>query len=158
MRNVFLCLLSALLSGCVVLPIPHTSPAGYDYHGQVVDARTRRPLAGAKVRMDDRPRSSVVTEADGKFAVSAGSHFHLLYYANPSWSAGIPPGLTYSKVLLIEKPGYRSFRWDPHSGANTQKAVVIRWQQDNLPDRRLNRTTIFLKPIGLQPVSTKARE
>jgi len=154
MKTLILLIVPVLLSGCVILPLPHTSPAGVDFRGQVVDAHTRRPLEGAKVSIEGLRRSAVVTAADGQYAVSSGSNFHLIYYANPSWSLGLPVGESRN-VLLVEKDGYRSFRMDAYHDWKTRNALEIRRETNELPDRRLSRTTLILKPISLERAAAR---
>jgi len=146
---------AAIFTGCVVLPLPHATPGGRDFKGQVIDARTARPVAGAKVTIEKRPKSAVLTGTDGRFAVSSGSNFHLIYYANPSWSLSLPTGV-YKQVLLIEKSGYDPLRLDfaDHQVENKYLQCVESLDDAHTHfDRSFDRTTLLLKPILLRSVT-----
>jgi hypothetical protein len=94
---------------CMVLLLAASQPGACEYHGQVVDADTSQPLAGAVVFVwwEKRPIISMdgpayfhdahetVTDADGRFRVSC--------WRKPDWNP-----FTYVRrpFLVVFKPGY----------------------------------------------------
>ena len=60
-----------LLSACVPYPVRDTPPV----HGQVVDARTHRPVVGARVAFPDSHTTGTVTDTQGRFFLPEGRKF-----------------------------------------------------------------------------------
>lgn len=119
-----LCLSAAvLLSGCVFFPypIPHTQKRSPIVTGQVVDAKTGRPIEGATVQLttDNNPKPPYghsshaplgepqTTSADGQFYFPTKRNFHLIYILHPRTPIGIPRQPTWDEGVRISKPGYR---------------------------------------------------
>jgi hypothetical protein len=62
------------LTGCIG-PIPKKWPTSPEIQGRVVDSVTARPVVGARVAIVDRPKTAVLTDADGAFSVAAVREF-----------------------------------------------------------------------------------
>ena len=115
---------TVLLTGCVVLPVPHVTKESPRTLGRVVDAETGAPVEGAVVQLttvDDwnqkpQPGAHARTGADGTFELGSRYNFHLALYANPSWAIHFPPGSYWEGKLLVTREYYAplSFRF-PHS-------------------------------------------
>ncbi len=83
------------LCGCV-LPMPTTLHA----RGYVVDAATKKPLAGARVTIQNHPKATSVTASDGSFDIP--SETKLQFWVPPMEPVGLPG------TVVVTKPGYRS--------------------------------------------------
>jgi hypothetical protein len=95
------------LTGCI-LPYPHTSDRSVEYHGTVLDARTRAPIKGAKVVFKDTgdPITSRTTNAAGHFRYGPTHNFHVAevgFTELKDW----PPGHSIDG-MTVSHPGYVS--------------------------------------------------
>jgi hypothetical protein len=107
--RVLVCFAVIVLSGCVLLPIPHDEWLSPRFYGTVLDDKTGRPLAGVKVTLwgyryaeDELGDVVVYTDAKGSFSVLAARHTTWL----PIWLApaeGIQEG-----TVLFEFAAYES--------------------------------------------------
>jgi hypothetical protein len=96
MLKTSLLLLAAMFScGCVV-PVPATLHA----RGFVLDATTKKPVASARVMVQNHPRATAVTASDGSFDIPSESH----------WRFIVPPiePTNLAESLVVTKPGYQS--------------------------------------------------
>jgi hypothetical protein len=96
-----------LLSGCIIIPFPHTDLDTPRYSGRVLDASTRHPIGGAKVVVAGLPRTSVETDSSGHFLTRFGVAWMLVSEGTPSGDMGIPLGSYSQGYLLVTHPGYR---------------------------------------------------
>jgi hypothetical protein len=139
----FVCALGLLLlAGCY--PYPHTTLRSEKLTGTVLDARTHRPIKGAKVvqsegwEMDRPKRRTRTTDAQGRFKLPASHNFHLgiIGVEGNGW----PPGYRY-QLVTISYPNYLSYvtggsghtevLLQPVSGLDLQGTVVD--LQNNAP-------------------------
>jgi hypothetical protein len=91
MRLIILSLFGSFaLTGCVVLPVPHTTQSSPQISGRTLDSRTRRPVVGASIRLANLPKVATTTGSDGRFTLNARRNFHVLWYANPSFVMHFP--------------------------------------------------------------------
>jgi hypothetical protein len=74
------------LCACV-LPVPATPNA----RGRELDAETGKPLAGACVSVQNHPKATAVTGADGSFSIPAETHWQFI--APPAEPVGLPDSL-----------------------------------------------------------------
>ena len=109
--SIMLSLLGAVgLTGCVALPIPHTTQSSPKISGRALDSRTRRPVAGASVQLANLPKIATTTGSDGRFTLDATRNFHLIWYANPSFVMHFPYAdarYYWSGSLRITHDGYK---------------------------------------------------
>jgi hypothetical protein len=85
---------AVLLCGCL-LPLPTT----LQVRGYVLDATTKRPVAGARVIVKDHPKAAV-TANDGSFDIPSETH----------WGFIVPPQepVGLEDTVIVTKAGYRS--------------------------------------------------
>ena len=98
------------LTGCVALPVPHTTQSSPKISGRALDSRTRQPVAGASVQLTNLPKVATTTGSDGRFTLNATHNFHLIWYANPSFVLHIPYAdarYYWSGSLRITHDGYK---------------------------------------------------
>lgn len=120
MRLCILLVMSVLLTGCIVLPVPHVTKSSPPTHGKVVDAESGTPVDGAAVQLttsgawDGKPRSGALTTtaADGTFHLGSRYNFHLGLYANLSWALHWPPGSYWEGKGLVTRDGYEPLSFD----------------------------------------------
>jgi hypothetical protein len=86
---------ATLLSGCV-LPIPST----LHVRGSVLDAKTKRPVVGARVTIQDHPKATGMTASDGSFDIPAETHWGFI--VPPAEPVGLPD------TVVITKDGYQA--------------------------------------------------
>lgn len=122
--SLFLCIsFAVLVSGCIVVPLPHVTKRSPGLEGHVRDATTGQPIAGATVELvthegqardyamvghDTRQGARVRTGDDGSFDIGPRYNFHLLWYANPSFHFHVPFGTFWLGESTISRDGYRS--------------------------------------------------
>ena len=142
----FLIMLSTLVtiafSGCVVLPIPHTTQRSPKITGRTLDSRTHRPIADAKVQLANLPNIAAVTDSNGVFFINPTHLFHVIWYANPSFVMHFPYADVsnyWSGSLHITADGYKPLSflaankdWPPPSERKSTKVGDIFLQ----PQRR----------------------
>src|SRR5437870_2828786 len=83
-------LAAVLLTGCIVLPVPHFTKKSPGIDGRVVDAATGRAVDSAVVQLtnvgdwdrDLRSDATAKTKTEGDFHLGARYNFHLALYAN----------------------------------------------------------------------------
>jgi hypothetical protein len=87
---------TAISLGACVLPIPTTLHA----RGHVLDAATKKPVAGAHVTVKDHSKATPVTANDGSFGIPSETH----------WGLIVPPQepVGLADTLVITKTGYGS--------------------------------------------------
>ena len=109
-----------LLSACVPYPVRDTPPV----RGQVVDARTHRPVVGARVDFPDSHTTGTVTDAQGRFSLSESRKFGFVgllpYDAVPGFVPLEVRGEHYQ--LFRTRVRFRSFD-EPQSLAVTLQPV-----------------------------------
>jgi len=109
-----LIVMPVLLTGCIVLPVPHVTKKSPRTLGRVVDAATSAPIDGAVVQLttvDDWnrkpcPGPRTTTAADGSFDLGSSYNFHLGLYANVSWAVHFPAGSYWEGTGLVTCAGY----------------------------------------------------
>jgi|GEM_PF-4294850 hypothetical protein len=96
-------LIGVLGQGCVVFPYP--TP---EVKGAVVDAATKKPIAGARVEARKHKRISCVTASDGSFDLAA----------NHIWGpCFLMPGDYFLRApLSFKAPGYHTVTNDFYGG------------------------------------------
>ena len=106
-------LVLCLLAGC--LPVPHTSQRSPEFRGTVVDARTKKPVQGAKIVLSEDPRISCTSDATGAFRLKATRNHHWGYNILPtheSWQ-DLPAGRHYYEdAVTISHPSYVTYKKD----------------------------------------------
>lgn len=75
---------ATLLSGCILLPIPHEQWLSPQFSGVVVDAATGRPLDGVKVSLSDY-RFGKKTIADVATLSDAAGHYSVVAIEHSTW-------------------------------------------------------------------------
>jgi hypothetical protein len=65
-----------LLTGCLVVPIPHTTVRATGIEGTVLDARTHAPIAGALIYRTEHPEASCHTDSSGHFLLKEIRNWH----------------------------------------------------------------------------------
>ncbi|HEV7504220.1 MAG TPA: carboxypeptidase-like regulatory domain-containing protein [Thermoanaerobaculia bacterium] len=93
------------------LPLALTAPATGHWTGRIVDASSRRPVAGALVWASDDPGSATLTDAAGTYRLSGrvpGSHGRLqaaaVEYASNSLSVDLPLGSSAGFQKVADLP------------------------------------------------------
>jgi len=100
----------ALSAGC--LPTPGTSPRTPEISGRVLDATTRKPVAGAIVALHEAPQlRSAITDSDGRFSLNESRNFHLFAFIGHGGTIDMLSSL--GDDIDISHPAYRSHRIDP---------------------------------------------
>lgn len=131
-------LLAALLSttGCF-LPLPHFRSSCPAIDGNVIDAKSKRPIEGAAVRIyyADNSANTATTDATGRFSFKSKQHFY--------WGMIVSPALSYPIPVDLDKCGFGSITIE----APTYEPVWI------LSDTRYLR----VRPDLLPPDSSKYR-
>ena len=107
MRWVIAFLSTALLEGCIALPIPHSHPYSPLLTGTVIDARTSLPIAGAEIRIEGKTHDPPLVATaragtDGRFSVVASKR--ALWF--PIW-LGPAEGFC-AATGTVSAPGYES--------------------------------------------------
>ena len=108
--------------GCIVLPIPHLRTHQFGVKGQVVDACTNQPIAGAVVAPDITRSTGETssTNASGRFTIDPKRGWHCAYLCGVV-SFSLCPDLDIvapMRVLLISAPGYESQQFTVIAGAD----------------------------------------
>ena len=132
-------LVAIAFSGCVVLPIPHTTQRSPKITGRTLDSRTHRPVANAKVQLANLPKIAVVTDSNGYFLFGATHLFHVIWYANPSFVMHFPyaDGSNYwAGALRITSDGYKPLSFQ---AVNRHSPLPSEREPTNIGD-------IFLQP------------
>jgi hypothetical protein len=114
MRASILLMMPVLLTGCIVLPVPHVTKKSPRTLGKVVDDATSAPVDGAVVQLttvgawnrSPCPGRRTTTGADGRFELSSSYNFHLGLYANVSWAVHFPAGGYWEGTGLVTCAGY----------------------------------------------------
>ncbi|HEV2287033.1 MAG TPA: hypothetical protein VGR80_13385 [Steroidobacteraceae bacterium] len=86
------------LSGCIEITT-YVSPSA---SGTVVDATTKKPIAGATIAVDDHPGLFAQTNSDGQFFLAATTRTTHIFWLAPYRS--LPPGGT----VVVSADGYAS--------------------------------------------------
>jgi hypothetical protein len=97
----------ALLSGCILLPVPHEQWVSPRFHGVVRDADTGKPVAGVQIALRgyhyaEADIGPVVVRSDesGRYSVVASRHSNWL----PIWLG--PAEGTQQGIVTFELEGY----------------------------------------------------
>jgi hypothetical protein len=113
-----------LLTGCIVVPLPHVTESSPSIKGRIIDAMTSQPIKNAVVQLEnrqaqdkrhasihDRPQDGATTKtrADGRFSLGPRYNFHLLWYCNPSFQFHLPNGTYWLGELSVTHPDYERF-------------------------------------------------
>lgn len=109
MRNTLLiAALGLLTGGC--LPIPHTTPLTDEVRGRVLNAENHAPVESAKVYVQILPNHKTLTDADGRFHLSATHNFHWGYFYAGERGEMPPAKLS---AIGISHPDYQfnGFAW-----------------------------------------------
>ena len=89
MKQLWLALIPAVcclgLGGCVAYPDFSTTESSPDIRGRVIDYKTGRPVANARVSWEDYPNEATMTDAQDLFHLSGARNYHLV--AAASWYA-----------------------------------------------------------------------
>lgn len=101
-----------MTAGCLFLPVPHYREHMLECSGQVVDAKTDKPVPGAEVTVKrGRYREKVSCDRNGHFHVDATGGWHWMYFiATPSSGSLFPTHLypqdEWPVTYLVEANGY----------------------------------------------------
>jgi hypothetical protein len=110
-----------LLLGCLPVPWPgkiQTSPA---ISGRVLDSVTTRPVAGARIQIHERPKTSVLSDTNGEFRVMEVREFYLMSLVTGQKVYHFPPVRELSYLFDVSHSDYktaelfglkRHLRWD----------------------------------------------
>ncbi|MBX7255348.1 MAG: carboxypeptidase-like regulatory domain-containing protein [Candidatus Hydrogenedentes bacterium] len=107
--------------GCIIpVPIPGKEKVSDELFGRVIDAQTKAPIEGVKVRVvgysdsDSEARKAhrpeTTTDRDGKFHLPADQHFYLVSFHTPCPIYHFPPTGEHSSTLLLTHPDYETRR------------------------------------------------
>jgi hypothetical protein len=122
---------TTLLTGCIVIPIPHTSTKSPAIQGRVVDSNDR-PVKGARIELQNKKAwartgadlsvagARTKTGADGRFNLWPRYNLHLLWYANPSFQFHVPGGAFWTGRLTVSREGFYSTTHDTGSKTSGQ--------------------------------------
>jgi len=98
-----------LLSGCIILPIPHKRIHQYGVTGQVIDARSETPVQRAIIRAADKPNEVILADEKGYFTIKPVFGWHGAYYISPIVLSLFPamdmPSI--DRTLKVQAPGYQ---------------------------------------------------
>lgn len=144
--------LSFLLTGCIVLPVPHVTRKSPRIQGRILDAETGQPLNNAVVQfdtLDDSPGkwragASAATGPDGNFQLEPGYNFHFAVYANLSWARHFPGGTYWYRTLTVSRDGYRQLRYEyPKAWKDTNLVFVgnLKLQKNESASTNFNQQT-----------------
>src|SRR5437899_12665071 len=89
---------TVLLAGCL-LPIP--APENPHVAGRVLDATTKRPIAGATLQFEHYQDQPVVTPAEGRFDIPMVSRVTVVLMPSADFNAHWPH-------LMVRAPGYET--------------------------------------------------
>ena len=81
----------ALLSSCIVLPIPHQRVHSYGVKGQVIDAHNAQSVSHATIISPPDEKYLVTTDSTGHFSVKPTYGWHGAYLVGPI-SLSLLPG------------------------------------------------------------------
>ncbi|HEY4415855.1 MAG TPA: carboxypeptidase-like regulatory domain-containing protein [Verrucomicrobiae bacterium] len=121
--------LTVLLTGCIIIPFPHTSIKSPEVEGRVVDSNDR-PVKGARIELENCkaygrtgtdwtvPGARTTTGADGRFSLWPKYNLHLLWYSNPSFQFNIPGGAFWTGRLTVSCEGFYVKTYDTGSTTN----------------------------------------
>lgn len=125
-RKIDAAIWAAIISGVVALIvagmqfIPQVWSGVVDYAGQVVDARSKKSIAGAKVTVDlPGGRSSYQTDADGYFYLQIkqpGAGLHIVINATDY--------LILDKTVAVQRTGVETFQLEPALKIKTYRVKV----------------------------------
>lgn len=111
-KLLILVIVSQQLSGCLLLPIPHRKMEGYGISGRILDAETKKPVAGVlvtEINNDNRGVTSTRTDDDGNFRIKPHYQWHFGMIIGPLchsiWPhTGCFP--VHENVITIQKKNY----------------------------------------------------
>ncbi len=116
----------AMLSSCI-LPYPHTWDRSRGIRGMIVDAKTGKPLQGAKIQVmgkgpDDHPRCiplkpSAISGPDGRFELKRSLRMGWTYEFAPCHGGGPSHGYFY-RDYLVSREGYGQVMFDTGSSVD----------------------------------------
>jgi hypothetical protein len=89
-----------------VVPLPHTTIATPKVQARIVDNVSRQPVAGATVRVPERPQITAMSAEDGEIALRRTRNFHWAYLwaGGDKWSE--PRGFEWSRQLELTHSNY----------------------------------------------------
>jgi hypothetical protein len=113
---VILIAVATFLSGCIALPIPHTTKQSPGLDGRVVDLEGR-PVKGARIEVevhecysrseyDSTIGARTRTGSDGRFSLWPRYNFHFIWYANPSFQLHLPGGSSWTGRVAIRHDSF----------------------------------------------------
>jgi hypothetical protein len=102
--------------------MPFTSDRSPKFQSEVVDATTKKPIAGAHIWTEGNERRKTVADSEGQFLLNPSKNIHLLFYANPSWGFGLPLGWK-TNVLIVDAEGYSPLKLDFSLKATCDKYI-----------------------------------
>jgi len=105
--------MSVALSGCVPWYATDTSRVS----GIVIDAESKKPLAGAILRCEEHPDNGATADPHGRFVIPAEKKWALVMVAGDHLS----PNCT----LIAEAVGYRPWKSRVRFGDDTQQSVAL---------------------------------
>jgi len=99
------------LSGCVIVPYPHTTQSSPEIRGRILDETTHNPVGGAEISVHERPSTRVVSDTTGQFLLPVHHNFHWFITAS-SCADDLPHGLPYCDTVDIRCRGYATVQID----------------------------------------------
>jgi hypothetical protein len=120
---------TTLLTGCILVPLPHTSTKSPAIEGRVVDSNDQ-PVEGAHIVLENCKAwgptdedwsvhgARTTTGADGRFNLWPRYNLHLLWYWNPSFQFSIPGGAFWTGQLTVSYGPFYTRTYDTGSTTN----------------------------------------
>jgi hypothetical protein len=114
-----------LLSGCIIIPFPHTDFVCRSCSGRVLDASTLHPIAGAKVVVAGLPGTGVRTDSSGHFLTKLGLSWVLISEDTVDGDLGVPFESLGQGYLIVTHPGYRQGKLDRDPSVAGAHSVLL---------------------------------
>ena len=100
--------LSAVSSCILPVPIPGRFEASPEPTDRTIDAVTAQPIAGASVMIEERPETSVLSDATGRFRLPRVRKWYLIAFVTPCPVYHFPATGPYSSSVEISHPGHET--------------------------------------------------
>ena len=94
------------LGGCVAYPDFSTTERSPDIRGRVIDYKTGRPIANARVSCLDYPNEATLTDTQGRFHLPGARNHHLVAAASWYGSNSYPQDAPHCESIVITHPKY----------------------------------------------------
>jgi hypothetical protein len=138
-KVLYRCLLMAsctCLAGCLIpAPWPGKAETSPEIRGHIADARTKQPIADARVQIHERPKVATVSNSAGDFCLPQARHFYLMRFLSPGDVYYVPSVPSKTFKIDITHPDYQPLSldafwewqlWDSPRTNPVPKGIVIR--------------------------------